>query len=114
MSRVQLARIKSLTFYKDTFTAARRTDPLPQLTCLGEPCQLYTPDVVRCVNIGGEGTEVDWRVRNSIHELCSRRFTSYSVRRICRRLYASGESKYHVKAGLAPEIPMFLKVCLGV
>ena len=62
MSKVQLARIKSLTFYKDAVTAARRTEPLPQLTCIGQPCRLYTPDVVRCVNVGGEGTEVDWKV----------------------------------------------------
>lgn len=77
MSRVQLARIKSLTFYKDSLTKAQRTDPIPQLTCIGKACQLYTPDVVRCVNIGGEGTEVDWKVRILGHELCFRRFTSH-------------------------------------
>ena len=62
MSRVALAKIKSLTFYKDSLTAARRTAPVPQLKCLGKACSLYTPDVVRCVNVGGEGTEVDWKV----------------------------------------------------
>ena len=62
MSRVQLAKIKSLTFYKDALTTARRTEPISQLNCVGKACQLYTPDVVRCVNIGGEGTDVDWKV----------------------------------------------------
>lgn len=61
-SRVALAKIQALTFYKDSLTAARRTDPVPELTCIGTACSLYTPDVVRCVNVGGEGTEVDWKV----------------------------------------------------
>jgi SOCE-associated regulatory factor of calcium homoeostasis len=62
MSRVELAKIKSLTFYKDSYTAARRTSALPQLVCVGKPCKLYQPDVVRCVSLGGIGTEVDWKV----------------------------------------------------
>ena len=62
MSRVELAKIKSLTFYKDSYTTARRTSALPQLVCVGKPCKLYQPDVVRCVSLGGTGTEVDWKV----------------------------------------------------
>ncbi|EGN98788.1 hypothetical protein SERLA73DRAFT_107917 [Serpula lacrymans var. lacrymans S7.3] len=61
MSRVTLESIPALTFYKDSVTLARRTSPIPQLVCLGKPCSLYTPDVVRCENIGGSGAEVDWR-----------------------------------------------------
>ena len=64
MSRVALARIKSLTFYQDALTASRRADPIPQLNCIGKPCELYTPEVVRCVNIGGEGLDVEWKVRS--------------------------------------------------
>ena len=62
MSRVELAKIKSLTFYKDSYTAARRTPSLPQVVCVGKPCKLYQPDVVRCVSLGGTGTDVDWKV----------------------------------------------------
>ena len=62
MSKVQLAKIKSLTFYKDEDTAARRTDPLPQLVCVGKPCKYYQPEVVRCANVGGTGSEVEWKV----------------------------------------------------
>ena len=62
MSRVALENIPSLTFYKDAFTAARRTNPIPQLVCVGKPCALYQPDVVHCKNIGGSGTDVDWKV----------------------------------------------------
>ena len=62
MSRVKLASIKSLTFYKDSYTAARRTSALPHLVCVGKPCNLFQPEVVRCVNLGGTGTEIDWKV----------------------------------------------------
>ncbi|KAH9902487.1 hypothetical protein C8Q73DRAFT_635024 [Cubamyces lactineus] len=61
MSRVALAKISALTFYKDELTSSRRGPPVPQLTCIGKPCRLYQPDVVRCVNVGGSGTDVDWK-----------------------------------------------------
>ncbi|KAH8094558.1 hypothetical protein BXZ70DRAFT_364659 [Cristinia sonorae] len=68
MARVALASIPSLTFYKDTDTISKRGKPIPQLTCIGKPCRLYTPDVVRCVNVGGSGTEVDWRCEADLPE----------------------------------------------
>ncbi|KAF7309725.1 putative endoglucanase [Mycena indigotica] len=40
MSRIELAKIPALTFYKDSLTEARRT---------------------RCESLGGSGTEVDWK-----------------------------------------------------
>ncbi|KIM39799.1 hypothetical protein M413DRAFT_446728 [Hebeloma cylindrosporum] len=62
MSRVELAKIPSLLFYQDAQTAARRTSALPQLVCVGKPCKLFQPEVVRCVNLGGGyGTDVDWK-----------------------------------------------------
>ncbi|KDR76293.1 hypothetical protein GALMADRAFT_68043 [Galerina marginata CBS 339.88] len=61
MSKVELAKIKSLTFYNDAQTAARRTAALPQLVCVGKPCKLFQPEVVRCINLGGVGTDVDWK-----------------------------------------------------
>ena len=62
MSRIALASIPALTFYKDTWTESRRTSPISQLTCIGKPCKLYQPEVVRCVNLEGSGTDVDWKV----------------------------------------------------
>jgi hypothetical protein len=67
MSRVALEAIPGLTFYKNALTAARRTSPIAQLVCIGKACGLYQPDVVRCSNIGGSGTDVDWKV--SVHYL---------------------------------------------
>jgi store-operated calcium entry-associated regulatory factor len=66
-SRVALDSIRSLTFYGETLTQSRRTPPIPQLTCIGKPCNLFQPDVVRCVNEGGRGTDVDWKVRLSFY-----------------------------------------------
>lgn len=67
-SRVQLSNIPSLTFYKDAQTKSRRGKPVPQLVCLGKPCSLYTPDVVRCRNVGGQGTDVDWKCEADLPE----------------------------------------------
>ncbi|KAF8806995.1 DUF1183-domain-containing protein [Phlegmacium glaucopus] len=66
MSRVELAKIRSLTFYKDSYTAARRTSALPQLVCVGKPCKLFQPEVVRCISLGGTGTEVDWKCETDL------------------------------------------------
>ncbi|TFK75210.1 DUF1183-domain-containing protein [Pluteus cervinus] len=69
MSRVELAKIRSLTFYKDRLTKGRRTSPLPQLVCHGAPCKRYTPDAIHCVSLpGGSGTEVDWKCEADLPE----------------------------------------------
>ncbi|KAL9714054.1 hypothetical protein Ac2012v2_002361 [Leucoagaricus gongylophorus] len=68
MSRIALASIPALTFYKDTWTESRRTSPISQLTCIGKPCKLYQPEVVRCVNLGGSGTDVDWKCEADLPE----------------------------------------------
>ncbi|KAL4066893.1 DUF1183-domain-containing protein [Scleroderma citrinum] len=61
MSRIALDSIPALTFYKNALTNARRTSPIAQLVCVGKPCSLYQPEVVRCTNIGGSGVGVDWK-----------------------------------------------------
>ncbi|EST07306.2 Protein of unknown function DUF1183, TMEM66 [Kalmanozyma brasiliensis GHG001] len=52
--RIRMDSLKTLTFYSDKRTAYRRTSPLPQLTCVGSPCQRYQPDVVQCQSMGNE------------------------------------------------------------
>lgn len=61
-SRVRLADIPALTLYNDEPTLSRRGQPIPQLVCKGKPCNLFQPDVIRCVNLGGGGANVDWKV----------------------------------------------------
>ncbi|KAJ4477206.1 DUF1183-domain-containing protein [Lentinula aciculospora] len=68
MSRVKLASIRALTFYKDAVTDARRTSPIPQLGCVGKPCKAYQPEVVHCKNIGGTGLDVDWKCEADLPE----------------------------------------------
>jgi hypothetical protein len=68
MSRVKLTSVPALTFYKGSFTQSRRTSPIPQLVCLGKACRYYTPDVVRCENLGGEGAEIDWKCEADLPE----------------------------------------------
>lgn len=66
--KVALDSIRSLTFYKGEYTKARRTTPIQQLTCVGRPCNLYQPDVVRCVNEGGRGLDVEWKCEADLPE----------------------------------------------
>ncbi|KAJ6513193.1 hypothetical protein C8R45DRAFT_962762 [Mycena sanguinolenta] len=66
MSRVELAKISALTFYKDSVTEGRRTSPIPQLVCVGEPCNVYQPEVVRCQSLGGSGTDIDWKCETDL------------------------------------------------
>jgi hypothetical protein len=61
-SRVRLADIPALTLYNNEPTLSRRGHPIPQLVCKGKPCNLFQPDVIRCDNLGGGGTNVDWKV----------------------------------------------------
>lgn len=68
MSRIKLADITALTLYQGEVTSSRRGQPIPQLVCKGKPCKLFTPDVVRCVNLGGEGTDVDWKCEADLPE----------------------------------------------
>ncbi|KAG7089536.1 hypothetical protein E1B28_011209 [Marasmius oreades] len=68
MSKVKLENIKALTFYSGEVTNARRSSPVQQLTCVGRPCKIYQPEVVRCTNIGGHGTDVDWKCEADLPE----------------------------------------------
>ncbi|KAJ7066704.1 hypothetical protein C8F01DRAFT_1347822 [Mycena amicta] len=68
MSRLELAKIPALVFYKDSLTTSRRTSPIAQLTCVGKPCKLFTPDVVRCESLGGAGTDIDWKCFSDLPE----------------------------------------------
>jgi len=68
MSRIKLAEISALTLYQGESTSSRRGQSIPQLVCKGKPCKLFTPDVIRCVNLGGEGTDVDWKCEADLPE----------------------------------------------
>lgn len=64
--KVLLSSIKSLAFFSEEHTNARRSHPIPQLTCKGKLCNLYQPEAVHCVNIGGDGVDVNWKVSGQL------------------------------------------------
>ncbi|KAL5486237.1 hypothetical protein ACEPAI_7282 [Sanghuangporus weigelae] len=68
MSRVLLEQIRSLTLYKGELTKAQRLPPIQQLKCVGKACKLFQPDVVRCYNNGGSGTDIDWTCEADLPE----------------------------------------------
>ena len=105
-SRVRLADIPALTLYNDEPTLSRRGHPVPQLVCKGKPCNLYTPDVIRCVNLGGEGTNVDWKVRRPSWHYSALAWRSphghiRSVKRISLSLYDWAVFRCPAKGGRA-------------
>ncbi|ORY21457.1 hypothetical protein BCR39DRAFT_553514 [Naematelia encephala] len=60
--KVAIEGIKALTFYADRKTAARRTEAIPQLQCLGKPCSKFQPPVIQCINAGLDDMGgVQWR-----------------------------------------------------
>lgn len=61
---ILMSDIKALTFNRGEMTAARRSAPVPQLSCVGgtavDDTDFY-PDVVQCTNTGHDGKSVQWK-----------------------------------------------------
>ena len=57
--KVLFSHIKALTFYQGRMTTARRTPPVPQLSCMGDLCGRNQPNVVQCTSRG----DGQWKVR---------------------------------------------------
>lgn len=60
---VLLRDIQALTLYRNRYTTARRSNPIPQLKCVGGSagCHAFVPEVVQCVNKGWNGVDVQVR-----------------------------------------------------
>lgn len=56
--KIPMDSIKTLTFYDGKMTEARRTEPVPQMTCIGKECRRYQPDVAVCQSLGDQ----QWKV----------------------------------------------------
>ncbi|KAM0789811.1 hypothetical protein ACM66B_006662 [Microbotryomycetes sp. NB124-2] len=62
--RIPMTSIKALTLQNDKLTTARRSSPVPQLTCQGKLCKQYQPDVVQCQAVGEDGHGgLEWACR---------------------------------------------------
>ncbi|XP_044202706.1 store-operated calcium entry-associated regulatory factor isoform X1 [Thunnus albacares] len=65
---VLLQDVQVLTLYKDRYTTARRSSPVPQLQCVGGSagCQAFVPAVVQCQNKGWDGVDVQWECKTDM------------------------------------------------
>uniref|UniRef100_A0A3P8PR60 Store-operated calcium entry-associated regulatory factor n=1 Tax=Astatotilapia calliptera TaxID=8154 RepID=A0A3P8PR60_ASTCA len=65
---VLLRDIQALTLYRNRYTTARRSSPIPQLKCVGGSagCHAFVPEVVQCVNKGWNGVDVQWECRTDM------------------------------------------------
>ncbi|XP_044041860.1 store-operated calcium entry-associated regulatory factor isoform X1 [Siniperca chuatsi] len=65
---VLLRDVQVLTLYRDRYTAARRSSPVPQLQCVGGSagCQTFVPEVVQCQNKGWDGVDVQWECKTDM------------------------------------------------
>jgi len=77
--RILLKDVGALTLAKGQMTRARRSHPIPQLSCVGGSAQSsnYHPTVVQCQNRGFDGQDVQWECRGELDEAV--KFGSISV-----------------------------------
>lgn len=55
-SKIRLTDVQTLTLQRGQYTQGRRTQPVPQLRCVGGSAQgQYAPAVVQCYNKGFDG-----------------------------------------------------------
>ncbi|XP_047435080.1 store-operated calcium entry-associated regulatory factor [Mugil cephalus] len=65
---VLLQDIQALTLYRNRYTTARRSSPVPQLKCVGGTagCQAFVPEVVQCLNRGWDGIDIQWECKTDM------------------------------------------------
>ncbi|XP_029989260.1 store-operated calcium entry-associated regulatory factor isoform X3 [Sphaeramia orbicularis] len=65
---VLLRDVQVLTLYRDRYTSARRSSPVPQLQCVGGSagCHAFVPEVVQCQNKGWDGVDVQWECKTDM------------------------------------------------
>ncbi|XP_051876488.1 store-operated calcium entry-associated regulatory factor [Pristis pectinata] len=63
--RILLREVQALTLYNGRYTNGRRTNPVPQLQCVGGTagCTSFIPQVVQCYNKGWDGYDVQWECK---------------------------------------------------
>ncbi|XP_074604269.1 store-operated calcium entry-associated regulatory factor-like [Brevipalpus obovatus] len=62
--RIKLKEIQVLTLRRGQKTTARRTSPMPQLSCVGGTARCsYIPETVQCYNRGWDGRSVNWECK---------------------------------------------------
>jgi len=58
--KVKMRDVETLLFRKDMMTTGRRSSPVSQMICTGQPCRYNAPDSISCKNIGWDGKDPIW------------------------------------------------------
>ena len=58
--KVKMRDVETLLFRKDMMTTGRRSSPVSQMICTGQPCRYNAPDSISCKNIGWNGKDPIW------------------------------------------------------
>jgi hypothetical protein len=104
---ILLSKIQSLTVRSGKQTASRRVSPIPQLQCVGPAniCKLYSVDVMRCTNEGGDydAESVQWSCKASLPD----EFKLGSTDVTCEG-YESSDDPYVLKGSCGVEYRLML------
>lgn len=65
--KVLLKDVNAITLSASAMTTGRRSAPVPQLKCVGGPCQ-YAPSTVLCTNVGFDGRDVLWKAKADLEK----------------------------------------------
>jgi hypothetical protein len=67
-NKIRLEDIRALTLHHGSYTAGRRSSPVPQLKCIGGTagCSAFVPKVVQCYNRGSDGTDIQWECKTDM------------------------------------------------
>ena len=65
--KVKITDVKALTLKKNAMTTGRRVAAVPQLQCRGNLCT-YTPETIQCVNVGSNGSNIQWKCEADLPE----------------------------------------------
>eukprot|EP00808_Paulinella_micropora_P031649 g73358.t1 len=60
-NKVLLKDVTAITLQEGRMTAGRRSSPVQQLACVGGSCSSFQPSSVVCMNIGFDGSDVQWK-----------------------------------------------------
>lgn len=59
--KVNIRDVSALTFSKGLYTTGQRYQPISQLSCRGENCWRFQPEVIQCSVSGWNGDDAQWK-----------------------------------------------------
>ncbi|KND02237.1 uncharacterized protein SPPG_02718 [Spizellomyces punctatus DAOM BR117] len=68
--KVLLREVQVLTLYKGQYTTGRRSNPVPQIKCVGgNACRDIQPEVIQCRQVGWDGREAQWECKAELEDM---------------------------------------------